>query len=102
MSRLEQLEKLLAAEPRDVFLNFALAMEYFKAGRHEEALAQFGRVNEIDPDYVAAYFHKGNSLVALGRREEAKPVLQKGIEVAKRTKNPHAADEMGDLLALLG
>jgi tetratricopeptide (TPR) repeat protein len=101
MSRLEQLQKLLAAEPRDVFLNFALAMEYFKAGRHDEALAQFEKVNEIDPDYVAAYFHKGNSLVALGRKAEARPVLEKGIEVAKRTKNPHAADEMKELLNLL-
>jgi tetratricopeptide (TPR) repeat protein len=101
MSRLEQLEKLLAAEPRDVFVNFALAMEYFKAGRHDEALSQFEKVNEIDPDYVAAYYHKGNSLVALGRKEEAKPILQKGIEVAKRTRNPHAADEMKDLLNLL-
>jgi tetratricopeptide (TPR) repeat protein len=101
MSRLEQLEKMLVAEPRDVFLNFALAMEYFKAGRHDEALTQFGRVNEIDPDYVAAYFHKANSLVALGRKAEAKPLLEHGIEVAKRTKNPHAASEMSDLLKLL-
>ena len=101
MSRMEQLEKLLAAEPRDVFVNFALAMEYFKAGRHDDALARFDHVTEIDPDYVAAYFHKGNSLVALGRKEEAKPILQRGIEVAKRTRNPHAADEMEELIKLL-
>jgi len=84
-----------------VFVNFALAMEYFKAGRHDDALARFDHVTEIDPDYVAAYFHKGNSLVALGRKEEAKPILQRGIEVAKRTRNPHAADEMEELLKLL-
>lgn len=101
MPRLEQLEKLLAAEPRDVFVNFALAMEYFKIGRHDDALAQFDRVTEIDPDYVAAYLHKSNALVALGRKEEAKPVLRKGIEVARRTRNPHAADEMTDLLKVL-
>ena len=102
MSRLEQLEKLLVAEPRDVFVNFALAMEYFKAGRHEEALVQFGRVNEIDPDYVPAYFQKGNSLVSLGRQQEAKAVFEKGIEVARRVGNNHAADEMADVLKLLG
>ncbi len=102
MSRLEQLEKLLAREPADVFLNFALAMEYFKGGRHEEALAQFDRVNEIDPDYVAAYFQKGNALVSLGRREDAKAVLRQGIEVARRTGNSHAASEMNELLTALG
>ena len=37
---------MLAAEPRDVFLNFSLAMEYAKAGRQEEAVTQFGRVIE--------------------------------------------------------
>lgn len=102
MSRLEQLKKLLNAEPQDAFLNFALAMEYLKMGRHDEALAQFGRVNEIDPEYVAAYFQKGNALVALGRREEAKAVLAQGIEAARRTGNAHAAGEMGELLQALG
>ncbi|HOB73932.1 MAG TPA: tetratricopeptide repeat protein [Phycisphaerae bacterium] len=102
MSRLEQLEKLLSAEPGDVFLNFALAMEYLKMGRHAEALAQFDRVNELDPNYVAAYFQKGNALLALGRREEAKAVLTRGVEAAQRTGNTHAAGEMGDLLKALG
>ncbi len=102
MSRLEQLQKLLAAEPRDVFVNFALAMEYFKTGRHEEAIGQFGRVSELDPDYVAAYFQQGNSLVALGRYEEAKAAFRKGIEVARRKGDAHAAGQMADVLESLG
>jgi len=102
MSRLEQLQKLLAAEPQDVFVNFALAMELFKAGRHEEALAQFGKVSELDPDYVPAYFQKGNSLMTLGRREEAKAVLRQGVEAARRTGNSHAASEMTELLDAMG
>ncbi|GMU21330.1 MAG: hypothetical protein AMXMBFR13_14230 [Phycisphaerae bacterium] len=101
MSRLEQIQKLLAAEPQDVFLNFGLAMEYFKLGRHEEALAQFDHLIGIDPAYVPAYFQKGNSLVTLGRTEEARAVLQQGIQVATANGNAHAAGEMTDLLSSL-
>jgi tetratricopeptide (TPR) repeat protein len=95
---LEQIQKLLAAEPQDVFLHFGLAMEYFKLGRHEDALAQFDRLIGIDPAYVPAYFQKGNSLVTLGRTEEARVVLQQGIQVATANGNAHAAGEMTDLL----
>lgn len=101
MTRLNQLEKLLAAEPRDVFLNFALALEYFKDGRHEQALSQFDRLREIDPDYVPGYFQKGQSLASLGRVEEARRVLREGIAVAHRTGNSHAAGEMTELLDTL-
>lgn len=101
-SRLEQLQKLLAAEPDDVFLNFGLAMEFFKTGQHAEALAQFDRVIALDPDYVAAHFQKGNSLVAMGRSDEARRVLTDGIAVARRIGNAHAAGEMADLLESLG
>ena len=41
MSRLDQLRALLENEPDDLFLNFGLAMELFKEGRLEEALAGF-------------------------------------------------------------
>ncbi len=48
MPSIEQLGKLLAAEPDDVFLNFALAMEYVGAGRLDDAVRQFARVLELD------------------------------------------------------
>lgn len=102
MSRMEQIQKMLAAEPEDVFLNFGLAMEYAKAGKIEEALAQFDRVVEIDPDYVPAHFQKGSTLAGVGRIDEARTVLQNGIQVALRTGNSHAAGEMNELLQTLG
>ncbi len=102
MSRLPQLEKLLAAEPKDVFLNFAMAMELAKADRHEEALAAFTRTTEIDPKYVPAWFQRGNLLINLGRREEAKTVLSEGRRIAAENGDHHAAAEIADALNLLG
>ena len=102
MSRLEQLEKMLKADPNDAFLNFGLAMEYARAGRAEDAIAQFVRVTELDPKYVPAYFQRGNYLVSIGRREEAKAALQEGIEVARQIGDTHAAGEMSEALAMIG
>ena len=101
MSRLEQIEKMLAAEPEDVFLNFSLAMEYARAGRQEEAAGQFARVAELDGDYVAAYPQWANILIALERRSEAREVLNKGIAAAKRINDKHAADQMTKTLNML-
>jgi len=41
MPSMEQLEKLLAADPDDVFLNFGLAMALAKAKRFEETSRAF-------------------------------------------------------------
>ena len=94
----EQIEKLLKAEPDDVFLNFGLAMELKKANLTDEAIARFDRVIQLDPTYTAAYHHKGNTLIALGRDEEAKPVLQAGVEASRQAGNQHAESEMQALL----
>src|SRR4051812_12048318 len=102
MSRLEQIQKMLEKEPNDTFLNFGLAMELAKVGRHDEAIAQFKRLNQIEPNYIPAYFQQGSTLIAMGKLQEAGAVLREGIAVAQKTGDQHAADEMGELLATLG
>ena len=98
MSRREKIQAMLAKEPDDVFLNFGLAMEWAKEGNVESALAQFDRVLELDATYTGAYFHKGNTLIAAGRGDEAREVLTRGVAVAQRQGNDHAAEEMTGLL----
>lgn len=102
MSRLDQIQKMLQKEPGDVFLNFGLAMEYVKAGRTDDAVAQFKHVTELDPKYIPAYFQQGNALVAAGRLHDASAILREGIEVAESIGDHHAAGEMGEVLATLG
>lgn len=102
MSRLEQLEKMLKTDPDDVFLNFGLAMEYVRAGRADEAIAQFTRVTELDPKYIPGYFQLGNFYVSLGRKDEARQAFSQGMKVAADVGDSHAAAEMSEALALLG
>ena len=99
--RLEQLQKLLAADPNDAFLNFGMAMELGKLQRYDESLAQFDRVLQNDPTYIAAHFHKGKTLIAMGDIPRAKQELELGIQRAQECAEFHAKSEMEELLASL-
>ena len=101
MSRREQLEQLLTAEPHDPFLRYGLAMCCASDGQFEIAQQHFQRLLEDHPDYVAGYFQLAQLLARLGESEPAKPLLQTGIAVAVRTGDSHAAREMSEFLATL-
>jgi Flp pilus assembly protein TadD len=101
-SRKEQLEELLALEPNDPELHYALAMEYVSAGDDEGAVRRFREMFTTMPAFVPAYHQAGLALVRQGRMDEAREVLAQGIRVARTNANPHAADEMEGLLDSLG
>ncbi|GMU34136.1 MAG: tetratricopeptide repeat protein [Planctomycetia bacterium] len=98
MSRLEQLQNLLAKEPEDAFLNFGLAMELAKNSRFDESLVQFERVMQFDPNYIAAYFQKAKTLLTMGDEDAAKAELRRGIAQAQACGEMHAKGEMEELL----
>lgn len=97
-TRLEMLSQFLEQNPGDAFARYGLAMEYSKAGRIEQALAQFNRLLELHPDYSNGYFMAAQTLERAGRTAEAKAMLEKGIEAARRTGNKHALSEMTGML----
>jgi thioredoxin-like negative regulator of GroEL len=102
MSRREKIEAMLAEDPSDTFLRYSLAMELDKEGEHEASLAKFAELTRDDPPYVPAFFMAGQQLVRIGRVEEARAILQTGIEAATRQDDSHAAREMSEFLASLG
>ncbi len=101
MSRLAQIQQMLAAEPLDPFLHYALGMEYVKQGDLDQGLAQFTAMNQQFPDHVAAWHQRGRLLVDRDETELARDVLRQGIAVAHRTGDSHAAGEMQGLIDLL-
>ena len=101
MSREEKIRKLLEQEPDDTFLNFSLAMEFAKDQNWDAAIAQFDRVIEIDNGYVAAFFHKGQTLVKMGETDRAQETLKAGITRAAEVGDLHAKGEMEDFLQMI-
>src|SRR5205823_618672 len=100
-NRKQQIEAMLADDPNDPFLRYGLAMEHISAGEHEEAVRCFRELIAVAPDYVPAYLQGGQTLVRLGRPDEARSMFQQGIGMARKVGNHHAADEMEGFLTNL-
>ena len=99
-TRRQQLEAMLAEDPNDEFLRYALAMEFVNAGEHESAVSHLRELIALHPakPYVPAYQMAGQSLLKLGRTGEAIPILREGVAEAQKQGNLHAAGEMQGML----
>lgn len=102
MSRRARIEAMLVEDPDDTFLRYSLAMELDKEGDHEASLSRFSELTISDPPYVPAFFMAGQQLVRIGRVDEARDVLRRGIEAAQQQHDTHAAGEMSEFLRSLG
>lgn len=92
--RLELLERMIAKGTDDPFVRYARALELRSLERNEDALVALGEVRERHPDYVPSYLMAGQLAIALGRAEDARDWLARGIEVATRVGDDHALSEM--------
>jgi predicted Zn-dependent protease len=100
-TRLDALKNMVAQQPQDNFLRYGLAMEYRNAGDLNAAVDEFRALILTNPDYVAAYYHAGQTLEKLGRAEEARQAYQDGIEAATRKGDLKTRNELQAALDLL-
>jgi hypothetical protein len=101
MPRREQLEAMLADDPDDTFLHYALALELTKGPERTAGLQRLADMNTRFPDHVPAYFRRGQLLAEDGDVDAARSALKQGITAALRTGDDHAAAEMRELLESL-
>lgn len=92
---------MLESDPADVFLRYALAMQYVSEGDSAAGLERLQQLIDHAPKYVAAYFQKGQLLVQEGEIDSAKEILTRGIEVSREVGDTHAEGEMNDFLETL-
>ena len=101
MSRRQKLEEMLAADSKDPFLHYALALELVKNGERTAGLQRLSEMSEQFPDHVPALFRRGQLLAEDGDAVAARDVLNQGIRVALRVGDDHAAAEMRELVETL-
>jgi len=101
-TRKQQLEELLADDPNDAFLRYAMAMECAGEGKDDDALRCFQRMFADKLDYVPAYLQAGQVLMRLDRLDEARATFKDGITLAQRLGDAHSAGEMEGFLDTLG
>jgi predicted Zn-dependent protease len=75
-----------------------------EGGDIAEAVEHLSVAVKLDPTHVASHLALGRALIALNRKEEAKPILQAGIDVATSGRSSGGVDlvpELQDLLRTL-
>jgi Tfp pilus assembly protein PilF len=91
--RVGNLLRMLEAEPSDIFLNYALALEYMKTSDgYNMAEAQLRHVLSLDRNYTAAYYQLGKILEGQGKNTEALDAYRKGLEIARAKKDKKAGE----------
>jgi len=101
-TRRQMLEDIVAQKPDDAFSRYGLALECMNSGDTAAAEQHFRALLERNTTYIPGYQMYGQLLVRESRKEEARPVLTKGIAAANKAGNQHARSEMEALLNDLG
>ena len=94
MDRIEKLLGFLAKQPTDNFLRHALALEYIKVGKDEEAKVLFTAIVTETPSYVGTYYHLAKLLEKMEQTNEAITWYEKGLEASKIAGDKHAYSEL--------
>lgn len=100
-TRKNMLLEMLAKEPSDVFLNYALAMEMIGTSEFKNAEAQLQKVLVLNPDYLPCYYQIGQLKEKLNDVTNAIDFYKKGIALAKLQNNTKAMGELNEALWML-
>lgn len=101
LSRKEQILNMLEGEPNDVFLNYALAMEFASANELNEADQQLKKVLSIKADYLPCFYQLGQLNEQLGNNDIALTYYKQGVELAKSQNNNKALGELNEAIWML-
>lgn len=91
--RLDTFRAMVARTPDNALARFGLANEALKAGLYEEAREHLTRYLDLHEDEGNAYGRLADALLQLGRDDEAREALQRGVEVSMRHGHPSMAAE---------
>jgi Tfp pilus assembly protein PilF len=94
--RINELKNLLADDPEDAFLHYALGLEYVKAGDTELAIERFEFLLQKYPDYLPVYYQAAHLYLENNDKEQAEETFKKGISVARRLEENKTYQELNN------
>ena len=97
-SRIEQFQALVAREPENELFRFSLAQALMAADRSAEAEPHFAFCVAKKADWMMPRILLGKLLLANGREDEARPLLESALKLA--IEQDHETPE-GELRAIL-
>jgi E3 SUMO-protein ligase RanBP2 len=98
-SRIETFKQMLESDPENALVRFGLANEYLKAEQYTEAIAALDDYLRRADDEGAAYGMLARALEKVGRREDARRALERGIAASEKHGHPSMAEDYRMTLA---
>jgi Tfp pilus assembly protein PilF len=101
MSRIEQIKALIADDPHDAMLRFALGNEYFQRGQWPEAIESLTAALQIDPEYAFVYIQLAQAYEQSGQLDMARQAVEAGRGPAARNGDPNLGRQLDEIAARL-
>lgn len=98
-SRVEQFQALVERQPANEMFRFSLAQALVAEGRGVEAVPHFEACVAKKADWMMARILLGKLLLQLGRKAEARPLLEDALRLAVEQ---HHEDPERELRTILG
>lgn len=98
--RMQKLLEMYEQEPDDLFLGYAIAMEYLGIKEMDKAEEQFRKILLLDETHIPSYYQLGQLLASKGTdfEDEAAVFYERGMALAKAKKDNKTANEFRSAL----
>jgi tetratricopeptide (TPR) repeat protein len=95
----EHYEQAVALNHDYVAAHFNLGNVLAESGRCREAIGHYEEALRLDPDYPEAYANMASAYALLGQSAEALAAAQKGLDIARSTRQTAATERIAAWLA---
>lgn len=97
MNRKEFIINELKNDSKDPFNQYLLALEYLKENNRVEAISLFNNIYKYSPNYLPLYYIFAVNLIEMQEFNEAKNIINKGIELANNSNKEKVKKELMQL-----
>jgi tetratricopeptide (TPR) repeat protein len=99
---LNAFRQMVTKNPKGFLGRYGLGYKILQEGGDLREAAEHLQVAvQLDPTHVASHLALGRALIGLGHRDEAKPILKSGIDVALSGRSNGGVDLVPEMQALL-
>ena len=100
---LDAFRQMVAKNPNGFLGRYGLGNKILQEGGNlDEAVEHLRVAVQLDPVHVASHLALGRALIALGKKDDAKPILQAGIDAALSGRSNGGRDLVPEMQTLLG
>ncbi len=93
INRKEKLFEMLLQSPEDVFLNYAIAMEYKSESNLTESISFFEKCIQIQANHTPSMYQLALIFEEMDETDKVLTNLNKGIEILKDSKDVKSLNE---------